>query len=151
MIFEVQGKPTGKARARTFYNANLGRTQSITPQGTVSYENLVKTCYTQKLEQIEGTGGWFDKQPLAMTVIAYFEIPKSASKKNREKMVMGLLLPTKKPDADNIAKIICDALNGVAYHDDTQIVQLNIIKRYTAAQPKVIVELDQIEFPTSSH
>ena len=72
MIFEVHGKPQGKARHRTTRTGH-----SYTPQKTVDYENLVKTCYTQKLEQIEGTGSWFDKQPLAMTIVAYFEIPKS--------------------------------------------------------------------------
>ena len=55
------------------------------------------------------------------------------------------LHPTKKPDADNIAKVICDALNGVAYGDDTQVVNLNVKKRYTDEEPKVIVHIEQLE------
>lgn len=140
MEFRVPGKPQGKARHRMTRSGH-----SYTPQQTVNYENLVKECYSL------AKGEWFTNEPLQMEITACYGIPKSASKKDRERMLSGELFPTKKPDADNIAKIICDALNGVAYHDDTQIVQLNIIKRYTAAQPKVIVELDQIEFPTSSH
>ena len=46
----------------------------------------------------------------------------------------------KKPDADNIAKIICDALNNVAYHDDTQVIELIVVKKY-AREPKVKVAL----------
>ncbi len=58
-------------------------------------------------------------------------IPKSASKKKRAMMIAGDIVPTKKPDFDNIQKIICDALNGVAYHDDSQIVKADIEKVYS--------------------
>lgn len=50
------------------------------------------------------------------------------------------MIPTKKPDSDNIAKIICDSLNGIAYHDDSQIVELYICKSYSE-NPKVIVTI----------
>lgn len=141
MIFEVPGKPTGKARARTFYNPKLGRVQSITPKETVSYENLVKVCYSSSEDHRE----WFDKEPLMMYITAYFEIPKSTSKKNRAKMLSGELHPTKKPDADNIAKIVCDALNDVAYHDDTQIVKLIVDKKYTESAPYVRIGIYDYE------
>ncbi|XZN30187.1 RusA family crossover junction endodeoxyribonuclease [Clostridium perfringens] len=49
--------------------------------------------------------------------------------------------PTKKPDVDNIAKIILDSLNGVAYKDDSQIVDLRIIKSYTEETERVEFEL----------
>ena len=51
--------------------------------------------------------------------------------------------PTKKPDADNIVKIICDALNGVAYKDDTQVVELDFKKVYGEFE-KVIVEIVEL-------
>lgn len=140
ITFTVPGNPQGKARARTFYNQKLGRSQSITPEKTVLYENLVKQCFTANCE-----GGYFDKEPLVMMVIAYFPIPKSTTKKDRQLIMDGLLFPTKKPDADNIAKVICDALNGVAYGDDTQIVNLTVIKEYTDAEPRVEVYIDKIE------
>lgn len=135
MIFEVPGKPTGKARARTFYNPKIGRVQSITPKDTVSYENLVKMCYITSEHRRE----WFNKEPITMYITAFFEIPKSTSKKDRARMLSGELHPTKKPDADNIAKIVCDALNDVAYHDDTQIVRLIVDKRYTESAPRVTI------------
>lgn len=52
-------------------------------------------------------------------------------------------MPAKKPDADNIAKIICDSLNNVAYRDDTQVIELTVIKRY-AKEPKVKVMISAL-------
>ena len=58
-------------------------------------------------------------------------------------MLAGRTLPTKKPDADNVMKIILDALNGVAYEDDRQIVALAIRKTY-GEKPGVRVEIRTI-------
>ena len=59
---------------------------------------------------------------LDVRIIAYYEIPKSTSKKKRKEMLEHRIRPTKKPDWDNIGKIICDSLNLVAYHDDSAVV-----------------------------
>ena len=69
--------------------------------------------------------------PVRVRITACFSIPKSAPKKKRAMMIAGDIVPTKKPDFDNIQKIICDALNGVAYHDDSQIVKADIEKVYS--------------------
>ena len=50
---------------------------------------------------------------------------------------------TKKPDCDNIAKSILDALNNVAYYDDSQICKLSV-EKYYGEVPKVIVSLNEI-------
>ena len=71
------------------------------------------------------------------TIIAYFAVPKSYSKAKRLDCVLNNLRPTKKPDADNIAKIILDSLNGIAYDDDSQIVELTVIKEWTDGQERV--------------
>ena len=127
--FEIPGKPKGKGRPRVTRNA------TYTPKQTVLYENLVKTCYLAKY----GGKGMIEVN-IKARIYAYFSIPKSISKKNRIKMLKNEILPTKKPDLDNIAKIVLDSLNGIAYYDDSQIVDLNITKRY-AALPQVYVEL----------
>lgn len=137
--FEVIGKPVGKARARTFYNPKLGRMQSITPENTILYENLVKQSFITAVNR-----RWFNKEPLKVYITALFPIPKSTTKKDLKLIEEGELLPTKKPDADNIAKVICDALNGVAYGDDTQIVRLVVEKRFTMEEPKVIVYISEV-------
>ena len=76
-----------------------------------------------------------------MHITAYFEIPKSYTKGKRLAAEHNEILPTKKPDADNICKVVCDALNKTAYDDDTQIVALSIIKLWGA--PRVEVELKE--------
>lgn len=67
---------------------------------------------------------------VTLGVIVHTAPPMSASKAARERKLSGKELPTKKPDLDNIVKLISDALNGIVYHDDRQIVSLWIIKEY---------------------
>ena len=126
-MFVVPGEPTGKGRPRkTKWGMH-------TPEKTVLYENLVKTCYNGK----------FHNGALRMTITANYAIPKSASKKKVEQMLKGELFPTKKPDCDNVIKIIADALNEIAYKDDCQIVSLHIEKRYSHI-PQIIVEIEEV-------
>lgn len=75
-----------------------------------------------------------------MRITAYKPIPKSTSKKRMLQMLEGLIRPGKKPDWDNIGKIVCDALNGIAFQDDSQIVSGTTIKKYSE-QPRVEVEI----------
>lgn len=117
ILFEVPGKPQGKARARTT------RYGTYTPEKTVLYENLIKVCYRQATRE-------YTEEPLHMTIEAVFEPVKSTSKVRRKKMLEGEIKPSKKPDIDNIAKVVLDALNGVAYKDDTQVISLEVIKTY---------------------
>ena len=107
---------------------------SYTPENTASYENLIKTLYINHTDTI-----FNNKEALRMKIRAYYEPVKSTSKKKRLQMLSGYIFPVKKPDADNIAKIICDALNGVAYRDDTQICSLEVVKQY---DDKARVEID---------
>lgn len=135
MKFIVEGKITGKGRPRF---AKAGRfVKAYTPEDTALYENLVKLSFRTQ-------GGIYSEKPLEMTVTAYHDIPKSVSRKQRERMAENKVLPTKKPDADNIAKIICDALNGMAYKDDTQIVRLHVFKKYTDGAPYTEVTIKEI-------
>ena len=81
---------------------------------------------------------------LDVRILAFYGIPKSASKKNKEKMKKGLLRPVKKPDMDNVVKIVADALNQVAYRDDTQIVDCQCRKFYSD-NPRVEVTIREVE------
>lgn len=97
-----------------------------TPEKTVLYENLIKTCFQQKY----GQKRFSDDAYVVANILAYFEPPKSISKKKRAEMLEGKIWPAKKSDSDNIAKVVLDALNGIAYHDDTQIIKLSVTKAY---------------------
>lgn len=124
MIFTVEGRVQGKARARTFYNPRMGKMQSITPEKTKDYESLIRWSY-------EAAGGqYMGEKVLQVDIKAYYPIPKGFSKAKRESAVSGELRPTTKPDCDNIVKVILDALNGVAYYDDKQVVSVTCEKYY---------------------
>ena len=110
-----------------------------TPYKTREYEEMIKTIYSLQV----GHKRFPDDAEILLEVIACFAVPKSASKTKRELMLNGGILPRKKPDYDNIAKIITDALNGVAYKDDSQIVWADIRKKY-AKNPCVYVTLTSI-------
>ena len=138
MIFEILGKPQGKARPR------IGKFGAYTPQKTVLYEKTVKDTFKKQFPNFEPITG-----EIKVKIEAVFEVPKSYSKKKREG-----LLPiegvehsgagyTHKPDVDNISKIILDSLNGLAYKDDSQVTCLLVFKEY-GYENKVIVELEEI-------
>lgn len=138
VVFTVPGKPQGKARARTKKNG-----QTYTPRNTVEYEDRVKACYMESQPRQR----WFEKEPLAVSIYAKFGIPKSKPKSVKLAMMEGKITPTVKPDADNIAKIICDALNGIAYGDDSQIIRLTTVKCYVHKEdmpPHVTVSIESL-------
>ena len=137
VYFEIPGKPMGKQRPRFSRQGNFVR--AVTPKETVVYENLVKMCYEQTDYE-----PFSEDAMIEASITAYYQIPKSTSMKKRELMLNGHIRPTVKPDLDNLCKIILDSLNGIAYHDDKQIVTATISKMY-AENPKVEVCMWEIK------
>jgi Holliday junction resolvase RusA-like endonuclease len=84
------------------------------------------------------------EKPLKVKIIAYYEVPRSASKKKKLQMLYNEIFPTIKPDTDNIAKSILDSLNGIAYLDDKQVVKLEVEKYYSQVS-SVSVMIEEIE------
>lgn len=135
VMFKVYGQPTGKGRPRFSKKTGV----AFTPKETVNYENLVRMEYTRQCE-----GRRFpDDAMLDLRIKAYYSIPKSASKKKKEQMILGIIRPIKKPDMDNIIKIIADSLNQIAYRDDAQIVD-NQCRKFYSEKPRVEVKIIQI-------
>lgn len=137
MKFLIEGQPRGKQRVRVMKRGNFAH--SYTPEQTVSYENYIKECYLKAREEDKTTRGLWD-MPLIMNITAIYTIPKSYSKKKTTEALEGKIRPQTKPDLDNICKVVCDALNTIAYADDKQIVRLTTEKHY-GERPMVIVEL----------
>lgn len=81
---------------------------------------------------------------VAVNIVAFYPIPASTSKKRAALMESGIMKPCKKPDADNVAKIVLDGLNGTAYNDDCQVVYLALEKKF-GANPCVVVDIREIE------
>jgi Holliday junction resolvase RusA-like endonuclease len=78
--------------------------------------------------------------PVALSLIVLHPIPKSWSKRRQDAALAGAERPTTKPDADNVAKVVADACNGVVWVDDAQVVELSVSKRYSST-PGVMVEV----------
>ena len=133
--FVIPGEPIGKGRPR--FNRATGRT--YTPDKTAKYENLVKVEYQMQCEGVK----FEDDAMLDMRILAYYSIPQSASKKKKAMMEAGLIRPTKTPDVDNICKILCDALNKIAYRDDAQVVDCQVRKFYSS-EPRVVVLIQNV-------
>lgn len=129
-IITIPGKPKGKDRPR-FWQGH-----AVTSASTRAYERLVKSIYKKE------TSTTFHGA-VAVSIKAYYQIPKSTPKAARMMMLEGDRLPCVKPDIDNIPKTILDALNGVAYDDDKQVVHLTVSKRY-AEEARVDVEVKEV-------
>ena len=134
--FTILGEPKGKGRPR--FCRNTGH--AITPKDTVNYETLVRMEYGVAYSDFK----FPDDTMLDMRIKAFYSIPKSASKKKRASMLANEIRPTKKPDMDNVVKIISDSLNQVAYRDDTQIVDCQCRKFYSDS-PRVEVMIKEIQ------
>ncbi len=121
--FFVPGPPQGKQRARTV-TVN-GRRMSYTPQKTRDYERLIAQCFRK-------AGGFLfpEGEPVFLFVSAAFPVPKSYGKKKAMDCRSGRRCPLVKPDGDNILKAVSDALNGLAYPDDSHLVWQAVFKRY---------------------
>lgn len=143
IAFIVYGEPTGKGRPRFARRGTFVST--YTPEKTANYENLVKMSFLQEYKEPVLLDG-----PVIVGIHAYFSVPKSTSKKKREAMLKDQISPIKKPDMDNIAKIILDSLNGLAYLDDKQVTKLVIWKKYGDI-PKVEVNINKLTDEERGH
>ncbi len=133
--FEVIGDIKGKARPRV----NTLTCRAYTPGDTKDYEMLVKQYF-----KIKHPRSLPLENRVKVTINAYFKIPKTTTKKDRKLIEEGVLSPTKKPDIDNIVKIILDSLNGIAFKDDNQITKIEVEKLYALDEiEKVYVKIEE--------
>jgi Holliday junction resolvase RusA-like endonuclease len=82
-------------------------------------------------------------EPVSLIVMVITEPPRSITKAKRELMLAGVERPAKKPDLDNVVKLISDALNGIVFEDDRQVVELWVVKRY-GEEAKAVVSVDYV-------
>lgn len=135
MKITIPGPPVGKGRPRAVLQG--GKIHTYTPAATAEYERKIRAVW--HAARLPGFGA---NTPVAVTITAYHPVPASTSKQARKAMEANLVLPLRKPDGDNIAKAVLDALNGLAYADDKQVVCLTVCKRY--GLPRVVVELLEV-------
>lgn len=116
----IPGEAQGKGRPR------VGRQGRVyTPPKTRAAETEIKRIASMEMAGRDPFDG-----PVALTMRTIVEPTKSWSKKHQAAALTGMIRPTKKPDLDNMIKLVKDALNGVVYRDDAQVVELIASKVY---------------------
>ena len=132
----IEGNPVGKGRPK-FTKTGV----AYTPKETKEYENVIRALY-----RTEYRGFKFQKEvALDLRIRAYYPIPKSDNRGLQMKKIKNEIRPHNiKPDIDNVVKIVCDALNDMAYHDDTQIVDQQARKFYST-RPRVEILIKEAE------
>lgn len=134
MIFIiVPGEPIPQGRAR--FTTRHGFARTYDPKKSAVYKSFVRSIANHiDCKPMEGA--------LVMKVDLYRGVPKSWPKKKQQDALAGIVKPTIKPDCSNYLKGIEDALNGIAYIDDSQLVLVHVTKRY-AAEPRAEIRIWQ--------
>lgn len=122
----IPGQPQGKGRPRV--GSFSGHARMFTPAKTVAYEGLIAHAAHQAMAGRPMLDG-----PLAVNLFLDCQVPASWSAKKQRAALAGELMPTTKPDADNVLKAVLDGCNGVLWRDDVQVVDVRVRKRYAAA------------------
>lgn len=133
LIIELSGDPKGKGRPRFSRKSGV----AYTPAPTRNYEAALRLAAQAVMLSAVPVEG-----PLKVVVDAFFGVPRSWSIRKRESALLGLLRPTGRPDLDNIVKVL-DALNGVVWRDDSQIVLAIVSKRYSD-RPRLRIEVEKM-------
>ena len=135
-VFKINGEPVPKGRPR--FIVRNGFVQTYTPNKTKAAENAIsaqlKTQYNKKPLDC----------PCMVKITFAFSVPKSYSKKRRAQIEQEDFAHYYKPDADNVAKLVLDAMNKIIFHDDCQISTLAIQKTYTFDEPYTEIEVTGI-------
>ena len=131
--FFVPGEAVGKGRPRV--TTIGGQARMFTPKKTANYETLIAMAAQQAMNGRELIAG-----PVMMELAIRVAVAASWSKKKTAAALSGDVMPTKKPDADNVLKAICDGINGIVFKDDVQVVNVSLSKRFSVT-PGVTVRV----------
>lgn len=132
----INQKPRGQGRPRFTSKPFPRAYESATDK---KYKKLVVDTFKKEYSKGNVIILDDDKKPLEVLIVAYVPIPSRLTKAQRKLVDCGEIQPSKKPDADNIAKIVIDALTGVAWKaDDSLINSLYVSKKFaTDDNPRV--------------
>ena len=146
VYFTVDGEPVPWKRARAKTH-KVKDDKSGKEKTTVHFfEDKKASEYKEKIKNAykESGGKFFEKgTPLRCDVCFLIAVPRSESLLKRQRLIREGR-PTKRPDIDNLYKLIADALNGIAYYDDSQIVRLSLSK-FWSSEPRVEIIIREIK------
>lgn len=140
--FVVPGVPVAQGRPR-FSKAN-GFVVAYDPEKSKNYKAIIAYIANLKGPRIP-----LDC-PVRLSLKIFLPIPKSFSKKKHAEAVAGEIRPTKKPDVSNVLKGVEDAIKGIIYRDDSQIVEYGIIGKWYSEKPRIEVRVEIIEENTQN-
>lgn len=133
ITFVVYGEPVAKGRPRFFRRGPY--VGVYTPDKTRNAETgmYFQASAAKPAKPWEGA--------VRMVIAVYKSIPKSWSKDKASKAELGYIQPVTKPDWDNYGKLVSDALNGLYYRDDSQVVEVQVVKKYST-EPRTVVVVE---------
>jgi len=121
--FSITGTPVAQARPRVTRNG------TFKPEKTRKHENHITSVARMELNVL-GFPAPFTDRAVKLEVDFFMPVPKSWPKWRKKKAHEGQLVPETKPDLDNLVKLVKDALNGYAFRDDSQIVEIAAVQHY---------------------
>lgn len=130
LTITIPGEMRGKGRPR--FSTRNGRPVAFTDSRTANAETWVRACAAGVV-----TGAPLEG-PISLRVEIGVPVPASWSKRKRADALAGAVWPTAKPDLDNVLKLVGDALNGIVWRDDKQIVRAEVVRRYVEAPATVL-------------
>jgi len=132
--FIIEGKVKPK---QSFRYTRFGH--KYTPRDVKQYARDIQYSFYAKYPK--WLPSMFFEKPLRAEIEVYKQMPQSFSKIKKQRALAGEIRPLIKPDVDNCTKNIFDALNGIVYPDDKQIVELSVVKYYSDTDfVKVIIK-----------
>lgn len=135
----IWGEPVAQGRPR--FSTTSGFVKAYDPAKSRSYKHYVRLAAAEQMQ-----GRPLLEGPLLLSFRVYRPIPKSMSKKKATQAESGIIRPITKPDLDNYLKGVKDALKGVVWKDDSQIVgYAEPFGKFYSAKPRVEVEVRQLE------
>ena len=142
MEIVIYGEPVPQGRPKFVRIGNHVHTYD--PEKSRSYKQLVRFWVTQHLKKIDGFKPY--ENALCVDLVFYLGIPLSWTKQKKLRAIQGQIRPTSKKtgDADNLCKSVTDAISGLVYIDDSQIVNLGVSKYYSET-PRCVLKITEIE------
>lgn len=136
LFFTFDIEPTPQLRPRV--SSRGGYVKVYDPPKVKQFKRILRSLAVNQYARPPMIG------PLSVSLIFYRPVQKSISQSERERRLTNRSKPVVKPDTDNYIKSTLDALNGVLWHDDAQIVKLTAEKRY-AEKGKIIIAVTQLD------
>lgn len=120
----IAGEPTAQGRARI--STVNGFPMAYEPAKSRDWKRYASLIASEQMKGHPVMDG-----PLTMQIHVFRQIPRSWSKKKQTMAAQGIVRPVSKPDVDNYVKSAMDALKGIVWTDDSQVVSLMAVKHYS--------------------